>query len=85
METFRVIRYEDVPTDRRKEVTYTKVVCKVRFQEDNPNRIRITIGGNIIIYPGDVANPTDPLKLTKITINNVLSRHGVNFACFDFF
>ena len=63
METFRVIRYEDVPTDRRKEVTYTKVVCKVRLQEDNPNRIRITIGGNIIIYPGYVVTPQLPLNL----------------------
>ena len=82
-ETFRVIKYEDVPADRIKEVTYTKLVCEVRPHKNNPNRTRITIGGNIIIYPGDVATPIDSLKLTNIIINSVLFRHGAIFFCFD--
>ena len=57
-ETFQVIRYENVPADRRNNVTYTKVVCKVRAQKDNPNRTRIAIGGKKFIYLGDVATPT---------------------------
>ena len=48
-ETCRVIWYEDVPMDRRKEVTYTKAVCKVRPPKHDPNRTRINIGGNRII------------------------------------
>ena len=82
-ETFRVIRYKDVPAHRRKEVTYTKVVCEVRPQKDDPNRTQITIGHNRIIYPGNVATPISSLKLTKIIINSVLFRHRVKFACFD--
>ena len=82
-ETFRIIRYEDVPANRRKEITYTKIVCKVRPQKDDPNRTRITISGNKIIYPGDVATPTASLKLLKIIINSVLPRHGAKFACFE--
>ena len=48
-ETLQVIQYKYVPSDRRKEVTYMKVVCEVLPQKDDPNRNRITIGGNIII------------------------------------
>ena len=82
-ETFRVIRYGDVPANRRKGITYTKVVCEVRPQKYNPNGTRITIGGNSIIYPGDVATPTASLDILKININSALSHHGAKFVCFD--
>jgi hypothetical protein len=52
-DTFRPIHYDDIPTDRRSDVTYTRVVCEVRPQKEDPNRTRITIGGNRICYPGD--------------------------------
>ena len=77
------MRYEDVPAYRRKEVNYTKVVCKVCPQKDDPNRTQITIGGNIIIYPGDLSTPTASLELTMIIINSVISCHGAKFAFFD--
>ena len=48
-ETFKVIRYQYTPQDRRKEVCHTKVVCEVRPQKEDPYRTRITIGGNRII------------------------------------
>ena len=79
-ETFRVIKYEDVPANRSKEVTYTKVVCEVRPQKYDPNRTLLTIGGHRIIYPGDVATPTASLELLKMIVNSVLSGHGVKFA-----
>ena len=82
-ETFRVIWYEDVTVERRNEVTYTKLVCKLLPQKEDPNRNRIIIDGNIIIFPGDGATPTDSLKLTKIIINFFISLHGVKFACFN--
>ena len=36
-DTFYVIDYEDIPINRRKEIIYTKVVCKVRPEKDDPN------------------------------------------------
>ena len=79
-ETFCVIWYEHLPVDRRKEVSDTKVVCEVRPPKEDPNRTRITIDGNRIIYPGDVATPTASLELLKMIVNSVLSGHGVKFA-----
>ena len=82
-ETFKVIRYEDIPQDRRREVCHTKVVCEVRPHKEVPDRKRITIVGNLIIYPGGVGTPTASLELIKLILNGVLSRPGAKFACFD--
>ena len=59
------------------------MVCEERPQEADPNRTRITIGGNRSIYPGEVATPTASLELVKLIINSVLSRHGAKFAWFE--
>ena len=79
---FRVMRYADIPRDRRKEIAHVKVVCKVRPQKTDPNRTRITVAGNSISYPGDVGTPTASLDLVKLMLNSVLSRPGARFACF---
>ena len=41
--TVFIVNYEDIPTDRLKEVTYTKVVCKLNTHKNDPNRMRIAI------------------------------------------
>ena len=48
--TFFLIRFEDIPADCRKEITYTKVVCKVRPEKNDPNCTCITL-------PSDVGTP----------------------------
>ena len=83
-ETLQVIKHGDIPKDRLKKVTYTKVVCEVRPQKEDPNRRRRMFGYNRIIYPGEVVTPTAALELVKLIINSVLSLHGAKFACFDF-
>ena len=60
-DTFFVIHYNEIPADRRKEITYTLVLCKVRPQKEDSNRTQITIGGNRIYYPGDADTPTASL------------------------
>ncbi len=59
-DTFYIIDYKDIPINRRKEITYTKVVCKVRPEKDDPDLTHITIGGNRICYPGDIGTRTAP-------------------------
>ena len=78
------IQHDNIPFGRRKEITYSKVVCKVRPEKgDAANRTRITIGGNNIAYPGDVGTPTGSLELVKLLINSVLSQREARFATFD--
>ena len=59
--------------------------CKVRPEKSNPNRTRITIGGNFITFPGDVVTPTVYLELAKLVFNSVLSRQGAKFTTFDIY
>ncbi|KAL7425805.1 hypothetical protein ACHAXH_000792 [Discostella pseudostelligera] len=65
------------------DVTYTRVVCEVRPQKADPNRTRITIGGNRIAYPGDTGTKTGSLESVKLILNDTLSTPNAKFACFD--
>ena len=82
-DTFTPIHFHDIPSDRRSDITYTKVVCEVRPQKSDPYRTRITIGGNRIAYPGDAGTRTGSLETFKLLINSTLSTPGAAFACFD--
>ena len=82
IDTFLIIRYEDIPVDRRNEITYTKVVWEYRAQKEYHNQTRITIGENQICYPGDVGTPTGSLELVKLVINSILSHRNARFAAF---
>jgi hypothetical protein len=82
-DTFRVIHYNNIPPKRCGDVTYTRVVCEVRPQKEDPNRTRITIGGNRICYPGNTGTQTGSLELVKLQLNSVLSTDNSCFACYD--
>jgi hypothetical protein len=81
--TFFIIDYDDIPAHKKKQVCHTKVVCEVRPEKDDPDRTRITIGGSIICYHGDVGTNTASLELIKILLNSVLSRKGARFSTID--
>ena len=82
-DTFPVIRSDDIPHDRQKEIAHVKVVCEVRQPKTDPNRTRITVAGNHTCYPGDGGTPTASLDIVKLMLNIVLSRPGARFVCFN--
>ena len=63
--TMQFVHKKDIPFDRLKDVTYIKFVCTVRTEKKNPNRMRATMGGNLINYPDDCGVPTANLLLIK--------------------
>ena len=78
------IPYNKIPSNCRREITYSKVVCKVQPEkEDDANRTRITIGDNNIAYPGDVGTPTGSIELVELLVNSVLSQRNVRLATMD--
>jgi hypothetical protein len=81
--TFFLIDYPDIPLHKCKEICHTMVVCEVRPEKDDPDRIRITIGGNRICYPGNVGTNSASLELVKLLLNTVLSRKGAWFSTID--
>jgi hypothetical protein len=78
--TICLINYNDIPLHKRKEICHTMVICKVRPEKDDPDRTRITIGGNRICYPGNVGTNTALLELVKLLLNSILSRKGARFS-----
>jgi hypothetical protein len=79
----RFITKHEIPADRLKDVTYIKFVCAVRTEKKNPNRVRATMGGNLINYPDDVGVPTANLLLIKIFLNSVILTKGAKFTNAD--
>ena len=77
--TFRLIKFEDIFQDRRKEIFHSMVVCEVKPHKEDPNQTRITIAGSQICYPRDVCTPTGSLNLVKLVINSVLSCRNARF------
>ena len=70
--TIFFIHKSQVPEGRT--VTYARIVCSVRPEKDEPNRTRITAGGNLITdYPGETSTETASLETIKIHLNSVLS------------
>ena len=82
-DTFRAIKYCNIPHDRRRNVAFVRVVCEVREQKADPNRTRITVAGGHIVVDYDIGTPSADLNLVKLLLNSVLSRPGAKFACFD--
>ena len=64
-DTFHVIRYIDIPADCLKLFAYTKVVYELNTNKEDKNRAQITVGGNRIIYLGNVCTKNGSLETNK--------------------
>jgi hypothetical protein len=72
--TIRFLHQDDVPQQRRKDITYGSFQCNVQPEKiEEPNRTRFVAGGDRINYPGDVATPTAEMLVAKILFNSVIS------------
>ena len=72
---------DNIPSDRT--VTYTRIVVDFRPPKADPNRVRITACGNLIVYPDELTTRTADLITTKIMWNSVLSTPGARYMCID--
>ena len=70
-----------IPKD--KTITYARIVVDVRPQKTDPNRVRLTVGGNLIKIPGDISTATADLITIKILWNSVSSTPNAKYACID--
>lgn len=75
-DTIKFIPITAVPKGR--SVTYARFVCTLRPQKDEVERTRITVGGNLIDYPGEVTTRTADITTAKLLWNSVLSKRKNN-------
>ncbi len=62
---------------------YARIVVDYRPQKADPNRVRITAGGNLIAYPGELTTRMADLTTTKILWNSVISTPHAQYLCLD--
>jgi hypothetical protein len=55
------------------KITYGKIVCDYKPHKKEKERVRLTVGGNILNYSGNVATSTADITTFKIPINITLS------------
>ncbi len=63
--------------------SYARVVVDYWPQKEDPNRIRIAVGGNLITYKGNTSTQTANLTTSKLLWNSVLRMDGVRYMCID--
>ena len=81
--TIHFIYESDIPTKRKKDITYGSFLCTVRPEKADPNRTRWVAGGDKCNYPCEVAMPTAEMLVDKILFNSVISTPGARFMTMD--
>jgi hypothetical protein len=71
-----------IPSNRT--VTYARIVIDHCPQKEDPNRVCITVGGNLIDYPFELTTRTADMVSSKILWNIVISTKDARFAGSDF-
>ena len=80
-QTMSFIHRRELPANKR--ATYIRVVCADRPEKDNPRRVRWTIGGDRIVYPGNKSTKTADLVTVKLLLNSTISTRGGRFMTLD--
>lgn len=70
-----------IPKDRT--ITYARIVVNYQPQKKDPNRVHITVRGNLIDYPGELTTCTADLITSKILWNSTLSIPNTKYMCAD--
>eukprot|EP00804_Cyclotella_cryptica_P024323 CCRYP_015308-RA/>CCRYP_015308-RA protein AED:0.19 eAED:0.16 QI:0/0/0/1/0.2/0.16/6/0/899 len=75
--TIVFIAHNEIPPQRRRHLRTHR--CQLPTEKEDPYRIRLTVGGNRITYPGNCGTPTADMLTTKILLNSVISTTGARF------
>jgi hypothetical protein len=70
-----------IPTDRK--VTYARLVSSLRPHKTEVERVRVTVGGDRLDFPGATTTHCASLTTTKCLLNSVLSTPNAKFMTLD--
>ena len=63
--TIYFINKANIPSERWKDVTYGCVVVAYLPEKSDPYQTQLTVGGNLIAYPGNCGTPTVDILTLK--------------------
>jgi hypothetical protein len=79
--TFFFIPRQAVP--KGKIITYGRFVVDIRPNKSEIHRVRLTVGGNLIQYPGGVSTRSANLTTSKCLWNSTISTEGARYMCLN--
>ena len=82
-ETIFFVQKKDIPCNRKGNKTYARIVCTFCNRKKDKYRTHITMGGNLVNYPGNCRTPTANLLPVKLLLSSVISMPNVKFMTLD--
>ena len=70
-----------VPKD--KKVTYGKIVCEMKQEKGRKERTRLTVGGKVLEFTGNISAPTASVITAKCAFTCVVSTPGARCLFLD--
>ena len=64
-------------------VTYSQLVAGIRSHKTENRRVRVTIGGNKLEFPGNTTTNCSSLTTTKCLLNSTISTPRARFLALD--
>ena len=77
------MKHEAIPDNLQKYVTYGQIVVDCRHPKDKPYHYHLTLGSNLIKYPGQVNAQTSDLTTAKLQVNSTILASGAQLMCCD--
>ena len=82
--TCKIMTVDEIqPIPRDQTIMYARIVVDYRTQKTDPYRVRITVRGNLIKFPGITTTTTVDMISSKLFWNSVLSTPRACYTCFD--
>ena len=78
-ETIVFINKHQIPKDCQGDVTYGRIVCDMHKGKKDKHCTRLTMGSNLINYPGDCRTPMANLLTVKILLNSIILMPNAKF------
>ena len=82
-DTMFFIRKTDMPAQQWRDTTHGHIVVSYRPWKDDPNRTRLTVGGNNINYSGNCGQPTVSLLTVNLPKNSTISTKNARYMTID--
>jgi hypothetical protein len=79
--TIAFIHAAEIPNDRT--VTYGRLVCDIQQNKSEQHRVRLTVGGDRIDYPGETATKNADPTTSKCLWNSTISTTVARYMCAD--
>ena len=82
--TVQIMTHEEIAQIlSNRVVTYTRIVCDFCPQKEDPNRVQLAVGGNLIDCPFNCTTRTADVTTGKIMWNSIISTQGAQYAVAD--